>query len=82
MTAMSTTAAQDGLVVAAGYGLKLYVERGHLIVHDGVGRNRQTRRYHRATSKLKRVVVIGHDGNSPAALLAKATDFNRGSSPR
>lgn len=51
-----------GLVVAAGYGLKLYVHHGHLIVHDGVGRQRQTRRYHRATSKLKRVVVIGHDG--------------------
>jgi len=51
-----------GLVVVAGYGLKLYVHHGHLIVNDGVGRNRQTRRYHRATSKLKRVVVIGHDG--------------------
>ena len=54
--------AQHGVIVAAGYGLKLYVNRGHLIVHDGVGRNRHTRRYHRATSKLKRVVVIGHDG--------------------
>jgi CRISPR-associated endonuclease Cas1 len=51
-----------GVIVAAGYGLKLYVERGHLTVSDGVGRDRQTRRYHRATSKLKRVVVIGHDG--------------------
>jgi CRISPR-associated endonuclease Cas1 len=51
-----------GLIVAAGYGLKLHVHRGHLIVEDGVGRNRQTRRYHRATSKLKRVVVLGHDG--------------------
>lgn len=53
---------RGGIIVAAGYGLKLYVHRGHLIVEDGVGRDRHTRRYHRATSKLKRVVVIGHDG--------------------
>jgi len=58
----ATTMAVDRLVIAAGYGLKLYVHHGHLIIHDGVGRQRQTRRYHRATSKLKRVVVIGHDG--------------------
>jgi CRISPR-associated endonuclease Cas1 len=51
-----------GVILAAGYGVKLYIERGHLIVSDGVGRHRETRRYHRATSKLKRVVVIGHDG--------------------
>src|SRR5215211_5528516 len=51
-----------GVIVAAGYGLKFYVRRGHLIIEDGVGRNRQTGRYHRATSKLKRVVVVGHDG--------------------
>src|SRR4051812_255738 len=62
MTAMSTTTTEDGLVVAAGYGLKLYVERGHLIVHDGVGRQRRTLRFHRASSGLRRIVVIGHDG--------------------
>ncbi len=53
---------RESVAVAAGYGLKLYVERGHLIIHDGVGRQRQTRRFHRATSNLKRVVVIGHTG--------------------
>src|SRR3954464_12709506 len=51
-----------GVIIAAGYGVKLYVHRGHLVVEDGVGRPRQTRRFHRSMSKLKRVVVIGHDG--------------------
>ncbi len=50
------------IIVAHGYDLKLYVKRGHLIVEDGVGRDRDSRRFHRATSKLKRVVVIGHTG--------------------
>src|SRR5689334_10983399 len=50
------------ICVAAGYGLKIYVERGHLVVHDGIGRDRDTRRFNRATSELKRLVVIGHTG--------------------
>jgi CRISPR-associated endonuclease Cas1 len=56
------TAAPGGLVVADGYGTKIYVERGHLIVHYGVGRRRNTIRLHRATGRLKRLVVIGHTG--------------------
>jgi CRISPR-associated endonuclease Cas1 len=51
-----------GIVVARGYGLKIRVERGHLIVEDGVGRERRTRRYHRASSRIKRLVVIGNTG--------------------
>ena len=50
------------MLVASGYGLKIYVDRGHLIVHDGVGRNRRTLRLNRATSGLERLVVIGHTG--------------------
>lgn len=52
----------DGTYVALGYGLKIYVERGHLIVHDGVGRNRRTKRFSRAMSSLNRLVVVGHTG--------------------
>ena len=53
---------QGRIEVAAGYGVKIYVERGHLVVHDGIGRDRETRRFNRATSKLDRLVVIGHTG--------------------
>src|SRR5579862_8078419 len=53
---------RDGVVVAHGYGLKIYVERRHLIVHDGICDERQTRRYHRVTSKLRRLVIVGRTG--------------------
>src|SRR4051794_40488103 len=56
------TASPGGIVVAHGYGLKVYVERGHLIVHDGIGRDRTTLRLNRATSRLSRLIVIGHTG--------------------
>ena len=62
MQAQSTEPASDGICVARGYGLKIHVQRGHLIVHDGIGSDRQTRRYHRVTSKLRRLVLIGHTG--------------------
>ena len=56
------SAPRTGVVVAHGYGVKVYVERGHLVVHDGVGRVRQTRRFARATGGLRRLVIIGHTG--------------------
>ncbi len=52
----------NGLVVAHGYGVRIRVHRRHLVVEDGVGRKRRARRYHRATSRLKRLVLIGHTG--------------------
>jgi CRISPR-associated endonuclease Cas1 len=55
-------AAADRIYVASGYGLKLYVHRGHLVVQDGIGRQRRTARFNRATSRLRRLVVLGHSG--------------------
>jgi CRISPR-associated endonuclease Cas1 len=54
--------AADRIYVASGYGLKLYVNRGHLVVHDGIGRQRRTVRFNRVTSRLRRLVVLGHSG--------------------
>jgi CRISPR-associated endonuclease Cas1 len=54
--------AADWIYVASGYGLKLYVNRGHLVVHDGIGRQRRTVRFNRATSRPRRMVVLGHSG--------------------
>ncbi len=50
------------VVVADGYGIRLAVERGHLVVHDGLGRHRRTRRFSRAERTVRRVVVLGHTG--------------------
>jgi CRISPR associated protein Cas1 len=57
-----TTPGAGPVYVADGWGLKIHVERGHLIVHDGIGRDRRTARFHRITSGIKRLVVIGHSG--------------------
>jgi CRISPR-associated protein Cas1 len=48
--------------VARGYGLEVRVERRHLVVCDGVGRNRRIRRFHPAAGKAKRLVIVGHTG--------------------
>lgn len=54
--------AANGVVVAGGYGLKVRAWRGRLQVDDGFGANRRSRLFHRATSGLKRLVVLGHTG--------------------
>ena len=62
MQNQATEPARDGICVAQGYGLKIYVQRGHLVVEDGIFDERSIRRYNRATSRLKRLFVIGHTG--------------------
>ena len=57
-----------GIAVAHGYGLKVRVERRHLEIDDGFGRQRRTRRYHR-TNRLRRLVLIGRDGYITLAAL-------------
>jgi CRISPR-associated endonuclease Cas1 len=52
----------EGVVVAYGYGLRIHVERSHLVVEDGIGRERRSRRFHRVSGGVKRLVVIGHTG--------------------
>lgn len=54
--------AASGVCVADGWGLKIHVKQGHLIVEDGIGQSRRTRRYHKATSGLTRLVILGHSG--------------------
>lgn len=71
---IEATVARDGTAVAHGYGIKLYVSRGHLVIADGIGDQRRTRRYSRATSRLKRVLVIGHTGYVTLEALRWITD--------
>jgi CRISPR-associated endonuclease Cas1 len=57
------SANQHGPVcVVDGAGLSIRVERNHLVVSDGIGRNRRERRYHKATHGLSRIVVLGASG--------------------
>lgn len=48
--------------MADGFGVKLRVQRGALRVEDGIGVDRRERVFYRATSGLKRVVVLGRTG--------------------
>ena len=52
----------NGVLVLAGYGLSIRVERGQLEIRDGIGRDRRAGRIHRATGRLRRLVVLGHTG--------------------
>ena len=53
---------RDGIVVAGGYGVRISVWRGRLRVDDGIGQDRRSRLFHRATAGLKRLAVVGHTG--------------------
>ncbi len=61
MQTKTTPNAKGAVVTAHGYGLKVRVENRHLIVDDGFGRQRRTRRFHR-TERLRRLVIIGRSG--------------------
>src|SRR5579862_862532 len=54
--------ARGRVAVVDGYGIKISTRRGHLVVEDGLGRDRRTRVYARVAHGLSRVVVLGHDG--------------------
>lgn len=54
---------RNGILVLDGYGLRVSVERGHLEVADGICETRRRARFARATSDLRRLVVLGHTGS-------------------
>jgi len=54
---------RNGVLVLTGYGIRVAVERGHLAVSDGRGRERREGRFPRTTRDLNRLVVLGHTGS-------------------
>jgi CRISPR-associated endonuclease Cas1 len=53
---------RNGTLALSGYGLRIVVERGHLVIEDGVGNERRRGRFARVPRVLKRIVVLGHSG--------------------
>jgi CRISPR-associated endonuclease Cas1 len=53
---------RHGVITLYGYGIAVTVERGHLIIKDGVGPDRSEGRFARVGHGLRRLVVIGSDG--------------------
>lgn len=51
-----------GVVTLQGYGISIRIDRGHLILEDGIGANRRHARFPRIGHQLERLIVIGADG--------------------
>ena len=65
-----------GVVTLFGYGTQVHVDRGHLILEDGIGDERRKGRFARVGHGLKRLVVIGSDGMVTFAALHWLADQN------
>ena len=62
ITIAPITASRTGVVVLSGYGLRVAVERGHLTLADGRGRDRREGRFTRSSRQLRRLIMVGHTG--------------------
>jgi CRISPR-associated endonuclease Cas1 len=60
---------RQGVVTLFGFGIHVQVERGHLVLRDGVGPARRAGRFSRVNHGLRRLVVIGSDGMVSLAAL-------------
>jgi CRISPR-associated endonuclease Cas1 len=65
---------RHGVVTLFGYGIQVRVDRGHLLLEDGIGPNRRYARLPRVGHGLKRLVVIGSDGMVSLAALRWLAD--------
>jgi CRISPR-associated endonuclease Cas1 len=53
---------RHGVITLFGYGIRINVDRGHLILDDGIASDRRSFRLSRVGHGLKRLVVVGSDG--------------------
>lgn len=63
-----------GVVTLSGYGIQARVDRGHLVLEDGIGTHRRHARFPRIGHGLERLVVIGVDGMITLAALQWLAD--------
>lgn len=53
---------RDGILTLVGFGISVSVDKGHLIVKDGIGPERSHYRLPRVGHRLKRLAIVGSDG--------------------
>jgi len=53
---------EESVLVLHGYGIRLALERGHLLIEDGIADRRRVRRLSRIDRQVKRIAIIGHAG--------------------
>lgn len=62
------------MITLSGYGIVVRVDRGHLTIEDGIGPDRSSCRLPRVGHGLKRLVVLGSDGEVSLAALRWLAD--------
>jgi len=67
---------RQGVITLSGYGIVIRVNRGHLTLEDGIGADRSSCRLPRVGHGLKRLIVIGTDGEVSLAALRWLADQN------
>src|SRR5438128_3900211 len=70
----NSLAPRHGVITLFGYGIHVRVDRGHLLVEDGIGEERRRFRFARVAHGLNRLVVIGSDGMVSLAALRWLAD--------
>jgi hypothetical protein len=53
---------RHGVVTLFGYGIQVRVDRGHLVLDDGIGSSRRHGRFPRVGHGIRRLVIVGADG--------------------
>jgi hypothetical protein len=61
---------RHGAITLFGYGIKVRVQRGHLVLADGIGNDRREARFSRVGHGVRRLVVVGSDGMISLAALS------------
>lgn len=51
-----------GVITLYGYGIAVRTHRGHLLIEDGIGRDRRSARFPRVGHGVRRLVVVSTDG--------------------
>jgi CRISPR-associated endonuclease Cas1 len=60
----STTRRRRGhALIVSGYGVRIHVSRGRLVVSDGIGDDRREQAYPRVGQNISRVVMLAQDGS-------------------
>jgi CRISPR-associated protein Cas1 len=75
-TVHNSLVSRHGVITLYGYGIAVRVERGHLLLQDGIGAERRRFRLPRVGHGLKRLVIIGNDGAISLAALRWLSDQN------
>lgn len=60
---------RHGVLTLVGYNIQVRVDKGHLVIQDGIGAERYHYRLPRIGHRLKRLIVVGLDGQITLAAL-------------